>query len=235
MSDDSGSDNGIDNEAIAKIMKRSKWKINTSLESKRLDYERVCSICLSMEETSSNTTRGDGKFAANPLMRPCLCSGFRSRQHKLCIESWLEQTGATSCPFCLVRYDYTRKRKNFWSYVTDCELEYEFTMSLLSLSFSCYLFLIGSAVCYDYIFEKSDSGDGGGSSHFANGSNWLSLMVFCFVCTATVLLMIAIVSIGLSVALRHYIRFWLWSATHFRVEIREYSLNAPAPAANSGD
>lgn len=115
----------------------------------------------------------------NPLISPCLCADFRSHQHKRCIESWIEQTGATSCPFCLVRYDYTRRRKSFWSYIKDCELEQDFLVSIAAFALATYLFLVGLAICYHYLFTSYKCGSNSnypptiaadGTSSFATSS-----------------------------------------------------------------
>lgn len=191
-----------DGKAVAQVMERSQWKINTDIRSKRIDYDRICSICLS---EGGKFTRKD-----NPLISACLCLGFRSNQHKLCIEEWIEQTGTRSCPFCFVTYDYARKRKSFWSYIIDCELEYEFSVSLLALALGIYLFLTGLSVSY-YSIVSADN------NIYAS---WLSLILFSFVSTSTLLLMIGILSTGLNLIFRHYIRYWLWSRTHFKVDIK---------------
>lgn len=143
----SNNSNSNNDDAIAQVMKRSQWKINTSLESKRANYETICSICFL--DTSKRSRNDDER--RNPLLTPCLCLGSRARQHKRCIEEWIEETGAVSCPFCFVRYEYTRKRKSFWSYLKDCELERDFVVSLTAFALSLYLFLVGLSICYHYV------------------------------------------------------------------------------------
>lgn len=214
-------------------MKKSQWKIDTSLESKRADYTQICSICLSSDSpeysncsnqkgsmtvtnngssnsSSSNNNNKCSSSRKNPLITPCLCSGMRSHQHKRCIEQWIEETGTTSCPFCFVRYEYTRKRKSFWSYVRDSELEKEFLVTLGALVFSLYLFLVGISVCYHYATISPTS--------------WASMISFCFACTASVLLFIGIISTSLSIIFHHYAKYWLWSKTHFSVDVSPYKL-----------
>lgn len=297
---------------FAQVMKQSHWKINTSLEGKRADFSKICSICL-----SDSPSYGSGRSTVscnNPLITPCLCLGLRSHQHKLCIEDWIEQTGALSCPFCSVRYDYTRSRKSFWSYVKDCELEQDFLVSIAAFTFSLYLFLVGLSVCFHYVFASSKSslpsiaahtcnagieyqsdnqcdanaiGNlpslpirllntlksllGLKISHIVNDGNvgaesslkcgrfpcmrasanlpraslvaiqaysdskfsWLSLTLFCFVCAATALLFIALVSMSLNMMFRHYVRYCLWSETHSKVSVRAYSLIGARPTATT--
>lgn len=285
--------------ALAQVMKRSHWKINTSVKNKRADFSEICSICLV-------------DSPKDPLIAPCLCLGKRSHQHKRCIEDWIEQTGASSCPFCHVRYEYTRKRKSFWSYVKDCELEHDFLVSITAFAFSLYLFIVGLAICCHYVVTAHRQFDSrkergfnhhhhhrdhtveserlAGSQVMTNSSNvskyfysmmkanlmkliiaircwlfgytmvqesvkvsgpvvavgqddnfgtssrhqyddddytnsWLTMLLFCFVCSATVVLFIAIVSMSMNIVFRHYVRYWLWSETHFKVEIKPYDLS----------
>lgn len=318
---------------LAQVMKRSHWRINFSIRSKRVDYDRICSICLS-ESPSYYDDHVDyspwswltrlwrskpDSCDYNPLISPCLCAGKRSHQHKRCIENWIEQTGASDCPFCFVRYEYLRKRKSFWSYVKECELEREFRVGLTAFAFASYLFLVGLSVCHHYILEDnnnnnidssaddddlgsdarnvveltgrkategaaktaSNCGQQSSSANYrdaarkiladlegvlachlssywrgnyfrnqpptsaqelmsatSNGDalrvGWLSLLVFCFVSTVTVLLLMGIISMGFNMAFRHYVRYWLWSRTHFRVEVKPYTFEG-APSEPIGD
>lgn len=271
------------NQAIAQVMKRSQWKINTSLESKRAKYDTICSICFlnsEQEQQKKENERG------NPLITPCLCLGSRARQHKRCIEEWIEETGAASCPFCFVRYEYSRKRKNFWSYLKECELERDFVVSLTAFALSLYLFLVGLSICYhyvsaanyfgwrlttsssyvnchtsstsafsgclndvddDYIDDGEEGGGGGAGAEGRGGAalavavekllraaqrfvfpkyaqTWLSITLFCFACTTSVLLFIGLISMSLKLMFRHYVSYSLWSKTHFKVSVEPYSL-----------
>lgn len=323
---------------LAQEMERNRWRISANTRSKRLDYERVCSICLSDSPSYSDDidfslwhwlVKGclwrhkSASCDVNPLISPCLCAGKRSHQHKRCIENWIEQTGASDCPFCFVRYEYSRKPRSFWSYVKDCELERDLYVSLATFAFASYLFLVGLSVCHHYVLRSDssidaidgfntsvarcfcDSGDVKKtqaftdcsrqkapsattareskdnyhdaaksiladlegvlachlSSYWCNHSKkqpppllhksqqllevtplmndaysggWVSLLVFCFVSSATVLLLIGIISMGLNMAFRHYVRYWLWSRTHFRVEVKPYSFEG-APSEPIGD
>lgn len=160
----------------------------------------------------------DGK---GPLISACLCLG--RRQHKSCIEDWLEQTGATSCPFCLVRYELRRERKSFWSYMREDELEHELVVSLLSLSLASYLLLLALAVCRQQLMMKQVQQQADDSSTWSVA---FSMLLFCFVCISTVLLFIATVSIGLNVVFRHYVRYSLWCKSHYKVHIEPYKLGA---------
>jgi len=238
--------------ALAQVMKRSHWKINTSFERKRVDCTKICSICL-----SDSPVYEDRNQRENLLISPCLCMGIQSHQHKSCIEDLIEQTGAASCPFCFVRYDYTKRRKSFRSYVRDCELEHDFLVSLAAFVFSLYLFLIGASVCYHYVFLSSDEMDSivgkfpaqtievlesakiwlstefdveklldfhHSKSRSHPTRSWLITILFCIVCIKTVLLFVGIVSMSLNMVFRHYVRYWLWSRTHFEVDVRPYDL-----------
>lgn len=235
-------DDGCGNKALAQVMERSQWKINTSLKNKPLDYSQICSICLSDSKVEQLNQQYHlfGKFVRkenlrdkNSLISPCLCADIRSHQHKRCIEEWIEQTGVTSCPFCFVKYDYSRKRKSFWSYVKDCELEHEFFVSLVALSFSIYLFLVGLTVCYHYIIASINSDTENFPAHSNNKQefmmlndyteSWYTFILFCFICSTTGLLLIGIVSVSLKLIFRHYVKYWLWSRTHYSVDIKPYS------------
>lgn len=226
--------------AIAQVMKRSQWKINTSLESKRARYDTICSICF------REPTR------RNPLITPCLCLGERARQHKSCIEDWIEETGAASCPFCFVRYEYSRKRKSFWSYLKDCELERDFVVSLTAFALSLYLFLVGLSVCYHYAIGAdyfggrptkcerrppggchTDEDLGAGWSrvvawraelHADKALSWRSVALFCFACTTSVLLFIGLVSTLVRLLFRLCVGYSLWSGSHFSVSVQPYAL-----------
>lgn len=147
----------------------------------------------------------------DPLISACLCLG--RRQHKSCIESWLEQSGATSCPLCQVKYEFKRERKSLWLYMKENELEHELVVSLASLGLAGYLFLLGLAVCGQHMVENEQTND-----------SVLSSVLFCLVCVSTVLLFIGTVSIGLNVAFRHYVRYSLWCKSHYRVHIEPYRL-----------
>lgn len=281
--------------AVAQVMVRSQWKINTSIQSKRAEYDKICSICLRDSSENNTTTRTSssssmsssyGNAHNNPLITPCLCAGIRSHQHKRCIEQWIEQTGSVSCPFCFVRYEYTRERKSFWSYMNDSELEHDFLVSSAAIVLSLYLFLVGASVCYHHTFLVCEYDTNVGNmatfdkhptrspsswlsallsmkmlttirawlaasfdvnevlechhnssqiNDIHNNNNniktishihsWLTSVMYCFVCIATVLLFIAIVSMSISLVFRHYVRYWLWCQTHFEVSIKEYSLS----------
>lgn len=232
-----------DNEAITRVMKQSHWKIKTNLKSKRADFKKICSICLA----DSSSVCGQ----SSKLITPCLCVGTRSHQHEQCIEEWIEQTGAASCPFCNVHYEFTRKKKSFMSYVRDCELEQDFLVGLAAFAFTFYLFLVGLAVCYHYLFaiykcdpqtlpvqnvDKLVASSNWSelekivechksTRDFNQAHSWPSLVLFCVVCTATVLLAIGIISAGLNTLLRHYVKYLLWSRTNFKVTIKPYRLD----------
>lgn len=202
------------NKALSEIMPRSQWKINTSFTGGRIDFSRICSICLTDDPTS-------------PLITPCLCTGKQSHQHKKCIESWIEQTGATSCPFCLVRYEYSKRRKNFWSYVKDCGLEQEFLVESACFALSLYLFLVSLTVCCQFIFTINEppppTSTTAGTSN--SWTSWLGATLFCI---ATALLLIGIISMSLNLAFRHYVRYWLYSRNQFMVDVQPYRLNGTA-------
>lgn len=326
---------------LAQAMKPCHWRINLNIRNKRADYDKICSICLS--DSPSYTDNGEScyhwfrlswltrlwarhkslaSYDDNPLISPCLCTGKRSHQHKRCIENWIEQTGASDCPFCFVRYEYTRRRKSFWSYVKDCEFGVrDLRVSLAAFVFASYLFLVGLSVCHHYVstinggYANIDSllavgdddanhvslgktttngncGQQERNNHYRDAAKWIlgdleevlachlssywqsyskknrhqqhktqsgenvaagaaltttmmamndahrvgwsSLLVFCFVATMTVLLLLGIISMGLNMAFRHYVRYWLWSRTHFRVEVKPYSFEG-APSEPIGD
>lgn len=251
---------------INQVMKRSQWKINLTVDDHKIsDFNGICSICLS----DSPTDNESGESLSSPLITPCLCSGYRSHQHKKCIEKWIEHTGATSCPFCLVRYEFTRKRKNFFSYVRDCDLEQDFLISFATTAFFVYLFLLGLSICwYQGLSEGYISGYVDGSekndlviikdtlyelrrstelspevslaldqqiksldkraqscdSTWSWSWSWSKLILFCSVCIPTVILFVGSVSISLSFIFRHYVKYWLWSNSHFKVDVKEYRL-----------
>lgn len=95
-------------------MQRSQWKVNKTLdETNLLDYNKLCSICLSDDPIDNES----GRSLRSPLVRACLCLGSRGQQHKLCLENWLEQSGSTSCPFCKVRYDLVRYKRSYLDYL----------------------------------------------------------------------------------------------------------------------
>lgn len=194
-------------------MERSKWKINSKCdENKRANYDKICSICLAKDYEASN---GSGKTQSNnPLITPCLCVGKRSHQHKRCIEEWIEQTGVSSCPFCLVRYEYSKKNKSFWSYLKDFEAENELMINLMAFLFALYLFMVGLSICSYYIQQGGIEID----------HEWFSLILFCLVCTGTVLLFIGIVSFSLNTTLHYYLRYSLWRTTNFKVNIKAYEV-----------
>lgn len=253
MLTDEQRDDSSDNETIAQVMKHSQWKVQLNANSKRIDYKQICSICLRDGGTVSHSIEDQ------TLITPCLCSGIRSHQHKRCIEEWIELTGASSCPFCLVRYDFTRKKKSFWTYIKDCELQGDFLVSIAAFLFSFYLFLIGLAVCYSYMFAvyKCDHVSINNqllleepmlesasswvdlerlvdcyrfAKQLDDSHSWSSIALFCVVCTSTVLLFIGIFSLGLNMIFRHYIKYLIWSKTNFRVSVRSYQIGT-APAA----
>lgn len=181
-------------------MENSSWKIDSSVDGNKLvNYSKICSICLSSERDHSS-----GSVKANQLITSCLCTGKRSHQHRRCIEEWIEQTGSVSCPFCQFRYDYTKTVKGFWSYVKDCELEEEFMINMALFIFSLYLFIVGFSICQSTIDRYS-------------------IILFCFVCTGTVLLFLGIVSLIIEIVIRHYIRYSLWCDKKFKITIRETS------------
>lgn len=230
----SGRGTASNSNAIAQVMKRSQWKINTSLERKRAHYDTICSICF------REPTR------RNPLVTPCLCLGERARQHKSCIEEWIEETGAASCPFCFVRYEYSRERKSFWSYLRDCELERDFVVSLTAFALSLYLFLVGLSVCYHYATAAdyfgwrptkchpwsaalggclSDVDPLAGRVELGDyAHSWRSLGLFCFACTTSVLLLIGLLSSAVGLLFRLYVSYSLWSGSHFSVSVKAYAL-----------
>lgn len=201
---------------------------SAGLESGSLGCNRMSSVVSSqLASNKSGTLHVTGKIASSepskkcrdPLMSVCLCSGIRSWQHKSCIEDWLEQSGATSCPFCQVRYDIRRERKSFWSYMRESELEHDLLVSGGSLCLGSYLFIVGLAVCRHFIVNNLKADD-----HDGYHLSWPSGILFCFVLSSTVLLFIGIVSMGLSLVFRHYVKYSLWSKSHYRVRIRPYSL-----------
>lgn len=54
--------------------------------------------------------------------------------------------------------------------------------------------------------------------------DWLTLMLFCSVCIATVILFVFILSILIEALLRHYVKYRLWTSHHFKVLVSEYEL-----------
>lgn len=195
-------------------MEKSKWKVSSKCdENKRANYEKICSICLSKDYKATN---GSAETRSNnPLITPCLCVGKRSHQHKRCIEDWIEQTGTSSCPFCFVRYEYSRKNKGFLSYLRDFEAENELLINLMAFLFAIYLFIVGLSICCYYIQQGGMAIDHG----------CFSLILFCLVCTGTVLLFIGIVSFSLKTILHHYLRYSLWKTTNFKVNVKAYEVS----------
>lgn len=186
-------------------MEKSGWKINPEYdENNRVDYDKFCSICLSKD---SQALKSKG-----PLITPCLCVGKRSHQHKRCIENWIEQTGVAGCPFCFVRYEYSKERKSFWSYLEACQLENELVYSSMTYLFAIYLFIVGLSVCDHYIGQ------------IAFHHEWFPLILFCFVCTGTVLLFVGIVSLCLDTMLRHHLRYSLWKTSQFKINLKAYEI-----------
>lgn len=236
---------------LANVMTHSQWKIKASEDDNRADFKKICSICLS---NRGECKPGEQKKDDDQLIAPCLCTGYRSRQHKRCIEQWIEQTGATSCPFCNVRYEFTRSKKNFFCYIRELELQNEFLISFGVFVFSVYLFLLGLTMCYKFIFcvyecdpttmRNFESGVKSlaqreltdwkeleklvdcqrSISQFEHAHSWLSVIIFCIVCVGTILLFIGIVSLCLNMIFRHYVRYLIWSKTNFRVSIQPYRL-----------
>lgn len=140
---------------LGQVMKRSKWKVKQFVEDYKIkDYSGICSICLSDDPIDNQT----GEVLKGPLIGPCLCIGSKAHQHKRCIENWIEQTGSSSCPFCMVRYEFTRKRKTFWSYVKAGELEKDIMITGATFAFALYLFLLGLSICWHNIFNKNSTG-----------------------------------------------------------------------------
>ena len=142
-------------ETLAQAMKQA--HVRRDLDSqdclkKRVDFRRICSICLGDGRQVDGTSDEGQANGQDLLIRPCLCVGNRSYQHKRCIEEWIESTGAVSCPFCQVHYDFVRKKKSFWTYIRDCACLNDCLVNIAALTFSLYLLLIGSAVCYNYGF-----------------------------------------------------------------------------------
>ena len=115
-------------------------------------------------------------------------------------------------------------------------------ISIAALAFSTYLFSVGCSICYHYVFMKyhcddyvSDESSAEqllechlSSRDFMGAQSWTSLTLFCIVCTATVLLLIGIISMGLNMIFRHYVKYWLWSKSHFKVTIKPYVLQGAA-------
>lgn len=203
---------------FAQAMRRSQWKINnTFAEGKLADFSKICSICLSDLPIVIN---GKEKVTQSELISACLCSGVRAKQHKCCIENWIELTGATSCPFCLVRFEYRRKRRSFCSYVRECQLEQDMLATLTTLAFSLYLFTVGLSTCLHYLLYDTQNDE----QYYSVAQSWTSLVVFCFVCALTTTLLLAIISLALNTIVRHSISYHLWSRTYFKVDVRPYKL-----------
>lgn len=237
-------------EIINRVMKNSGWNIRTDCENKRADFRKICSICLVDSQQLKCPRFGGG--GGGRLIKPCLCNDARSYQHERCIEEWIEMTGSATCPFCNVRYEYTRKKKSFWEYISHNELEYDFLIGLLAFLFSLYLFLVGMTVCYYYMFSVYTCdqkltvnmndvsrlllfGDSSvldklvdchrSQRDFEKAHSWPSIILFCFVCVSTVLLFIGIISTGLNLVFRQYVKYLLWTRSNFRVMIKPYRLD----------
>lgn len=236
-----------ESEVVGRVMQQSQWKIRTDFKSKRSDYDNICSICLA-----------DPKPGSSRLITPCLCAGSRSHQHERCIETWIEQTGAASCPFCSVRYEFTRQRKSFVTYVRENHLEHDVLVHLAAFAICSYLFLVGSTICFRYLFATY-SCDRYTSEmtafdpkmlatinswpeferivechrslrEFSQVHSWPSMILLCLVCITTVLMSLGIVSTGLNIIIRHYVKYMLWSKNNFRVSVRPYRLDGPTSA-----
>lgn len=128
-----------------------------------------------LESSSSSSNHATALRAV--LISPCLCTGTRAHQHKICIEKWIEQTGVTSCPFCSVRYDYTKHRKSFWAYLRESDIDWiAVRTSAGALAIATYLVLVGSYICNMYM-DATRIGDNQSvkslQEHDARG-NWLS-------------------------------------------------------------
>lgn len=236
------------NEAIASVMKQSQWTIKTDSSVDRSDFSRICSFCLidSSEDKVSND-RGS-------LITACLCTGRRSHSHERCIGEWIEQTGANSCPFCNVRYEFTRKKKSFLCYITECGLKNDFIISAAALAYSFHLFIVGLSVCYNFLFSNHecdsesvrnlailDSVDTIEWSDWSELENivecrrsvrqfkyahsWSSTILFCITCIGTIFLFVTIISLCLNMVFRHYIRYMVWTKTSSRVSVKSYRLN----------
>lgn len=138
------------------VMERGRWRINlnSSKQGVQLDeFKNICSICLS---ESSLQRYGEPKTGQqSKLIAVCLCSGLRPFVHKRCIENWIEVSGCTSCPFCLVRYDLTARRKSIIAYIRELHLERELIIGISALALSLYLFLLGFSICYDFIYHDA--------------------------------------------------------------------------------
>ena len=230
-------------EAAAQVMQHSHWQINTELASKRADYNKICLICLSGSPQFNRAGR------SGELVTPCLCVGKRSHYHRACIESWIELTGVSSCPFCLVRYEFTKERRSFVDFVQASGLEREFCVGLSALLVSAYLLSVGLTICCDYLFAIYYKCDDLATypnetllaqdnwkeleklvdcyrttQELADQHSWPSTLLFCFVSISTVLLLITTVSTSLSILLRYYIKYLIWNRTNFRVRIEPYRL-----------
>lgn len=232
---------------LAGVMPRSGWRIKTdNASNKRADFNKICSICLQDSPETGDST----------LVAPCLCSGFRSYQHKGCIEDWIERSGVVSCPFCQVVYNSTKSKKGFFCYIKECGLERDFLLNLAVSLYGLYLFLVGLSVCYTYSFSTygcdSDEIQAIASDlklfnsinwknwpdlarvlecrlsmeKFEDLHSWPSILLFCLTCIGTILLMFGVISLCLNMTFRHYIKYILWSRTNYRASIKPYKLVA---------
>jgi hypothetical protein len=233
-------------EIFVNVMKQSQWKVKTSGPDRRTDFSRICSICL-RERRDGKARHGD-----NDLITPCLCVGHRSWQHRRCVEEWIEQTGAVGCPFCNVRYEFTKSKKGFMCYVSELELQKDFLVNLGVFVFAVYLFFVGLTICYQFVFAVYECDPQSGEnlkssdplpkqftswqeleklvdchrslSAFERTHSWPSIILFCFTCVGTILLFISIISLCLNMIVKHYIKYLLWSKTNFRVSVQPYRL-----------
>lgn len=209
-------------------MKQSQWKINNTLdETNLLDYSTICCICFSQDPIDSET----GESFHSPLISACLCIGIKSKQHRYCIEDWIEKSGATTCPFCGVKYEFKRKQRGYFDYIRslirinyrndhrddhhdDNHNDHDSLINLFTLVFLIYLFLIGLAVCLHYI-----SITGNNNNIVISKPGLGQLMIFCFVGISTILLFLSIISMSMETVFLHYVKFRLWSSNHFKITV----------------
>lgn len=223
-------------------MERGRWRIKTDPNDKvdRVnELKDICSICLSEPELQRN--RLTRTKESNELISICLCSGHRPRVHKRCIEDFIELSGCTSCPFCMVRYDYTTSRKGFLAYIREQHLERDFATGAAAIGFSVYLFLIGFSICYNTLVddkydkelikahnlqEKYIGKTSGAQLWQRAGFGWARWTLFCFTCTLTTLFLMIIVSTILNLLIRQIFRYKFWARTHLKVNIKPYRLDS---------
>lgn len=199
----SNNDTDSENDVVAKIMHRSKWKINTTINTEPIDFSKICSICLSDDDSKGE------------LLISCNCENQRSHQHRKCIEEWIEMTGMSECSFCSFKYKYKKYSKSFMTFARCYDMKSNILLEAVGIAFLIYLSLIGVLV----IFWSSRKDKPPNLEIRKKSFRIGNIIVTALVSLCTIATSVASLTMFATLATRYYWRYKKWTKNHFGVII----------------